>query len=269
MTGLRNLWEDLVDRRLWPLAVVLVAALAAVPLFLARPAPDEQPHTGATPGASAVPAPPTPGLASSISDVSGTPFAGPVRGDAKDPFRPQGGVAGGGPTATAASVVAAAGGVTSVSSASSGGGSGSASSGGGATSGSGSGSPSGGGSGSAPTATTPSTTAPVPGVRPPAIAALQFGLLGGEATNRRVAELTPLPSPVSPAVVYLGQSRSGESVFLVSSDATATGDGRCTPNRELCSRLYLRPGQVAYLTVSTTAGQAVRYRLKFIGRLPA
>jgi hypothetical protein len=101
------------------------------------------------------------------------------------------------------------------------------------------------------------------------VASLEFGLLGGQARDRRVAELTPLPSPVSPAVVYLGQTRAGESAFLVSSDARALGQGRCTPNRRTCSTLFLRPGQVAYLTVNTTAGRAIRYRLKFVERLPA
>jgi len=124
------------------------------------------------------------------------------------------------------------------------------------------------GSGSAGSGSTGSPTIPaVPSVKPTVVAALQFGLLGGSPTYRRVAELTPLPSPTSPAVVYLGQTRRGESAFLVSAEVTPRGQGRCTPSRGVCSTLYLKPGQVEYLTAQTTAGRPISYRLKFVERV--
>ena len=36
MTTLRNIWTDLVEKRLWPVAVVLAAGLLAVPFVLAK-----------------------------------------------------------------------------------------------------------------------------------------------------------------------------------------------------------------------------------------
>ena len=35
---LLDLWHDLKEKRLWPVAVVLLAALVAVPVLLAKPA---------------------------------------------------------------------------------------------------------------------------------------------------------------------------------------------------------------------------------------
>jgi hypothetical protein len=50
----------------------------------------------------------------------------------------------------------------------------------------------------------------------------------------------------------------------VSSDVTPSGDGRCFPDDKTCSTLYLKAGDVAYLTAGTNDGQPVKYRLKFI-----
>ena len=36
MSALTNVWRQLVQRRLWPVAILLIAALAAVPLALAK-----------------------------------------------------------------------------------------------------------------------------------------------------------------------------------------------------------------------------------------
>ncbi len=36
MTTLRNIWADLVEKRLWPVAVLLAAGLLAVPVVLAK-----------------------------------------------------------------------------------------------------------------------------------------------------------------------------------------------------------------------------------------
>src|SRR5689334_19460256 len=53
MPFLRSLLKDLVEKRLWPVAVLLVAALAAVPMLVGRsgppaPAPTATPAAGAT-----------------------------------------------------------------------------------------------------------------------------------------------------------------------------------------------------------------------------
>ena len=38
-----DLWHDLREKRLWPVAVLLLAALVAVPVLLAKPADDPGP----------------------------------------------------------------------------------------------------------------------------------------------------------------------------------------------------------------------------------
>ena len=38
-----DLWHDLREKRLWPVAVLLLAGLVAVPVLLAKPAEDPSP----------------------------------------------------------------------------------------------------------------------------------------------------------------------------------------------------------------------------------
>lgn len=274
MNTFKDIWADLVDKRLWPVALILVSALVAVPLVLSTSAPDAGVAPAPQASASAAARVPVPGSGSPVSDVSGTTYVGPVSGANKDPFLPHGASGGSAVGASASESglttmpgLVASGGAGSAGSTISGStgstGSGSTGSTGSGSTGSGSTGTGSTGSGSAGSPTIPG----VPSVRPNVVAALQFGLLGGARTYRRVAELTPLPSPTSPAVVYLGQTRRGESAFLVSAEVTPRGQGRCTPSRGVCSTLYLKPGQVEYLTAQTTAGRQIRYRLKFIERV--
>jgi hypothetical protein len=263
MNTFKDIWADLVDKRLWPVALILVGALVGVPLVLSTSAPDAGVAPVPQASASAAAPVPVPGSGSPVSDVSGTTYVGPVSGANKDPFLPHGASGGsaGGASASKSGLTTMPGLVAS---------GGAASAGSTISSSTGSGSTGSGstGSGSTGSGSTGSPTIPgVPSVTPNVVAALQFGLLGGARTYRRVAELTPLPSPTSPAVVYLGQTRRGESAFLVSAEVTPRGQGRCTPSRGVCSTLYLKPGQVEYLTAQTTAGRQIRYRLKFIERV--
>jgi hypothetical protein len=89
MNVLSTTWRQLVRSRLWPVALLLVAALAAVPFLLAR---DPEP----------VPAAPVPGAGSTakVSDSLGEPVIDPatpeqrsrrrrVLGARKDPFTPE------------------------------------------------------------------------------------------------------------------------------------------------------------------------------------
>jgi hypothetical protein len=231
-------------------AAVLLLALVAIPLLLLKSAPEQsQPAPGAPASAPAQMAGSPASVA--ISDVSGTAYAGVVRGNVKNPFKPQG----------IPAVASSGGGAgTSVPS--------TASSGGGSASGSGStgaGTPQGGtgtrGGGKTGTPKPP----PADGdVSPDVVATIEFGLAGAKPKKSEVPEFTPLPSSTSPVVVYMGQSNDDEATFLVSSDVTPSGDGRCFPDDKTCSTLYLKPGDVAYLTAGTNDGQPVKYRLKFI-----
>src|SRR5439155_1106701 len=73
VTPLRGIVRDLVERRLWPLAALLVLGLVAVPVLLLRPAPAALEQTAA-PVASAAPAAP--------AAAGATPAAAPASADA-------------------------------------------------------------------------------------------------------------------------------------------------------------------------------------------
>ena len=237
MPLLRNVLKDLVDKRLWPVAVLLVAALVAAPVVLGRSGDDAP-----------APAPVTdpPAGSAAATDANGTAAKAAVTldtdanerrhldGAVRDPFRApkaaakkKAKVKASAPTTTAPVAVPATG---STGSSSSGGSSGAAT----------------------PTATptaTPSTGAssdtskPKVTTKPKAAApkaddasdtyhvSLRFGVNGGELTTMRdVARLSPLPSVTDPFFVYLGvletaTTHEKRAVFLVSSDATPNGDG--------------------------------------------
>ena len=107
------------------------------------------------------------------------------------------------------------------------------------------------GGGATPTDTVGTTPAPAPAAaprrrsprasrRPPLpnyVADLRFGQADSMKTLRDVARLTPLPSASNPFFVFLGVKEDGKTlVFLVSSDAKATGDGTCKPSNERTAR---------------------------------
>ena len=51
-----DIWDDLRQKRLWPVAVALLIAVIAIPLFVMKPADEPapaQPKSAAAPGASA------------------------------------------------------------------------------------------------------------------------------------------------------------------------------------------------------------------------
>jgi hypothetical protein len=231
MSAVRNIWADLVDRRLWPVALVLVAALIAVPVLLTKSAPSAPAPTGTA-------AQPSPLLASPAS-IGSNPDGGPVGGAFKDPFRqqhvPQGG--------TPSTVTVAGPGTAGDSGAAAGGSSGDSGSSGGGGGDGGSGS-----SGGGPKVTT---------------LKVKFGRSGAPRTTRNIAAGTPLPTGTTPYIVYVGQARSGEAEFLVSADAQPQGDGRCTPSKAICSSLFMEPGDTEFFDVTGEKG-TVQYQLDVI-----
>ena len=75
---------------------------------------------------------------------------------------------------------------------------------------------------------------------------------------------TPLPSPTNPLLVYLGQDKTGKvGGFLVSSDAQPQGDGRCEPDKSICSTLYMKAGDTEFFDV-TGPGGTVQYELEVL-----
>jgi len=72
---------------------------------------------------------------------------------------------------------------------------------------------------------------------------VEFGRIGNEERYRDVRALDALPSERNPVVVYLGQTRSNESAFLVNQAIDQGGEGNCMPNGSSCNIVYLRATQ--------------------------
>jgi len=238
MSLVRNVWNDLVEKRLWPVAIVLVVALVAVPVLLTR---GQSSTTPATEVATAGPAGPAPGTAV----VSLAPSAsGPTNraGKVRNPFAQAAG-----PAPTAA---------TSTAPSSSSGQGSSASSGGGGTT-------------TTPSSSTPAPTPTAPvkkKTRPDALdtyrVSLRFGQAGAQHTLHNVARLAPLPSSRAPFFVFLGVLQDGKTaVFLVSSDAAATGDGKCRPSPTDCETIEMKAGDTEFFDVSFGGAGVVQYQL--------
>jgi hypothetical protein len=96
---------------------------------------------------------------------------------------------------------------------------------------------------------------------------LRFGSTDGERRNlRNVARLTALPNATHPVVAYLGVLRDGKTAaFLVSSNASASGNGECKPSASDCKTIELRAGDAEYLRVAESESRPARwYYLKLL-----
>jgi hypothetical protein len=247
MKAVRGLVSDLVERRLWPVALLLLAGVVATPVVLAKGGPSEQ--AAAPPPASA------PALAGSGSSVVvDEPGAADPRrarklvGRLKDPFASAGldGGAKQSGSRTPGSVAPVA--------------------------------PSG------PPSPTPAPGAPGGGsVAPPSsgggiptpqpvltytywTADLRMTRAGRPtaAAKRNAPRYLPLPSPGKPAVLFAGVLNHGRSAgFLVSSFADVEG-GTCRPRRSQCGLLQLKPGSTATIAVADAQGHLEHYHLELL-----
>jgi hypothetical protein len=229
VTFIRNLIQDLVDKRLWPVAVVLLVAVVAVPVVLKKSEPQASPVAAARQPSTGPVLPGTPVSlqADGFHDaLSGAPL--------KDPFRQQHV-----PKLTKSVTAAVQASQTTSSSGSSG------SSGGTGTGGTSTG---GGGSG-----------------KPPANGStkikLRFGTAGTALKSYELAPLTALPSSANPILIYLGLLKDGKTAaFLVSSDGQPQGDGTCKPSASVCQTLLMKAGDTEFLDLSNDTG-AAQYEL--------
>jgi hypothetical protein len=267
MKILKGILTELRERRLWPVAVALLAGLVAVPVLLTK-----SPSTTASSQVPGAGVSGTSGHTISVRLAGGAQAA--LRGGARDPFK-QHGSAVTTPAGTALPSVgrsiSAGGGVASVA-AGSGGTSSAPSSAGKSGVGSGSSAPSlgtttsgGGGSVSAPA---PSTRPAAPvAPKKPAPAGLtstqsyQVELQlsnssGGLDLIDSVARLSPIPSASQPLLVELGVEQGGSHVlFAVQPGTVPSGAGSCIPGPIDCEILSLSPDQTE--TVSTGSGATV------------
>jgi hypothetical protein len=241
MSAVRTIFNDLVDRRLWPVALALVAALVAMPVLIgggsSASAPDAAaPLAGAAPATS-----PTAQAAISVSAPSTAPKDRP--GSVRNPFAQHKTKAA--PTTTPSSAPAITG-TPSVPSA-----------------------PVGLG---LPTA--PSVTPIVPGsgggpkdttVSNVWRVNLRFGDVGNQKVRHDIPRLTPLPSATDPFFIFLGVlSDHKTAVFLISSDATATGDGTCKPNPTQCDTIEMKAGDTEFFDVAQGNAGVVQYELDLL-----
>ncbi|HZO59524.1 MAG TPA: hypothetical protein VFB51_07525 [Solirubrobacterales bacterium] len=259
-SGLRNIFQDLVERRLWPVALALVVALIAIPILLSNPASED----------AAGPAPAIPPVAPATGAGSALPAFEPVvttEGsksseirknlagfNAKDPFKVHGLSSGGG-TAGAAAVTAGGDTGTTLD----------AGSGTGTPLGSsaGSGSGSSGDSGSQGTSGSGDSTQSGGITYFTWTATVRFGT-GENPDKKRLERFRALPSSENPVVVFMGVTTDGEdAVFLVSAASGTTGDGDCEPD-DTCTFLYMKPGQTRTFEAVDENDAVVTYTLKLI-----
>jgi hypothetical protein len=243
MRGVRDLWSELVERRLWPVALLLVVALVAVPVVLAKkPTAEEPATTTASPAAAAARAADLRTAGEPVVSVAAGAGAGaPLRGHTKNPFKQQhvpatAAIEGGTPaTGTAPAATGTGGGGTDTGS------------GGGGNS---------GGAGDGDQGQTPQTYTY-------AAIDVRFGRAGLPLrTIHDVPRLTPLPSATQPIVIFMGMRADHETaVFMVSTDVHAQGEGRCVPSKKLCEAIELRRDQIALLDWAEPDGSVTQYEL--------
>jgi hypothetical protein len=261
----KGILTELRERRLWPVAVALVAGLVAVPVLLTKSpsttASSQAPGAGVS-GAS--------GHTISVRLAGGTQAA--LHGGARDPFTQHGSAAtpagtaiasvgrsipGTGATGTASSAAASGGAANALPS-------GRAPSAGGTSTPSVSTTSAGGSSSSS----SPAPSGPVsPAPKKPAPAGLTStqsyhveiqlsNASGGLDLIDSVERLSPIPSASQPLLVELGVAQGGHHVlFAVQPGSVPTGPGSCTPGPIDCEILSLSPDQTE--TVSTASGAAV------------
>ncbi|MGZ8633179.1 MAG: hypothetical protein ACXWZZ_04890, partial [Solirubrobacteraceae bacterium] len=93
---------------------------------------------------------------------------------------------------------------------------------------------------------------------------LRFGEAGHLKTLKDIARLAPLPTADNPFFVFTGVLEDGKTaVFLLSSDATATGDGHCKPSAKACQTIEVKQGDTEFFDL-TVNGEAVQYQLDVV-----
>lgn len=242
MRPVQDLWGQLVEKKLWPIALVLVAALVAVPLVLAKsPAPDSGQSAGGGPPVAATAADLRTSDEAVVSVAEEQIEGVRLRGRVKDPFKQQHVPAQ--PSAEGGSGPIGQPGAGSTT----GGGDGSGDSGGGT----------GGDGGTGDDAPETFTYASID---------VAFGRAGTPLREiRNVPRLTPLPNASNPIVIFLGMRGDHETaVFMLSSDVHAQGDGRCVPSVKLCESIELRQDDVVFLDVRSADGSVVQYELSVV-----
>ncbi|MFL5828650.1 MAG: hypothetical protein ACJ76X_01925 [Solirubrobacteraceae bacterium] len=244
MSFIHDLIGDLREKRLWPVAVVLVGALIAVPVLLAKPAPKVPIASTATPGPGGAAPPGLP-----VISVASAPTNARLHGHARDPFTQHGGSSHTVTNATTSTTSTTTSGPGGTGSSTTGlGGTGTTGSAGTGTTGGGTTGGTGGAASPAPGLQQPTIPLPQPTPTPPGLTATESYHVTVEITNARggVDKLDPLqrlsilPRPERPLLVELGVLKGGNRVlFVLQPGAVVSGPGRCQPGRIDCKILSL------------------------------
>ncbi|MBA3298722.1 MAG: hypothetical protein H0U24_01445 [Thermoleophilaceae bacterium] len=221
-----DIWDDLREKRLWPVAVALLLAVIAIPVIVMKPTEEAPPAVAqpATPQAQGTPAV----AAADSPDSSTLGLFGK-----KDPFRPPAAVLK--PSVSSAPDTGASKAGPSPSPPASGGAPATSGSAPAPPSGSGGSGPTGGGSApsSSPVAKRPSTVYTY-------VIDMDFGRVGHVRLRRGLPRLTILPNERSPVAVLLGVSAGARrAVFLLNRSFQQGGEGTCRPSRATCTFLHL------------------------------
>ena len=259
MKPLENVWSGLTQRRLLPVAILLLAGLVAVPLLLAKdPAPIPAESTAPVAGANAATAEADAlddPVVSLVTDGERTQRRR-VLGVRKNPFQP----------AKAPKVkdskVSAADETAGPSAPATGGAEKTEASGGPAAPGS---SP--GTSPAAPVApAAPEAQAPAKQYELYSLT-VRFGASDADTLEKmNLPRLKALPSAKDPLLVYLGPGKDGKSaVFMVDASLEPQGDGTCEPSPASCETIRLRVGETEFFDVLDENGETTaQYQLDLV-----
>ena len=246
---LLDLWHDLKEKRLWPVALVLLVGLVAVPVLLAQPA--DEPST-APPAATA--AGPKPDVLKQLAKVKlGDEEVGDGSTlgafDPSNPFNPPKGAikkeagpstANAGPSADTASSPNSTGDDGST-----------VTPGGGTTGGVPGGLPGGGDTGGG----SPTTTTTVYKY----VVDLTFKANGHTRRIKGMEKLDMLPNQSAPLLIFMGVTPKGSNaVFLVDSTLKAAGEGKCKPSEAKCAFAYIGAGSEYIFTEDDGDSYTVR-----------
>jgi hypothetical protein len=248
MNAIAAPFKQLVERRLWPLAVLLVAAIAAVPMLLSKEPAPPAPVTSVAPNSATAEAALATQPIVTVGDGATRDANRKVLGARKDPFEPEIKAKKAQAPTTAATPEAETPAAQTPSSTGTGG--------------------SNPGTGSIPTfpttdPVTPAKTYPLYSVT------VRWGQTTESSLGRKtVRRLRALPSTANPVVIYLGLLDDKKTaVFLVDHSAFVQGDGDCEPTPQDCQTLHLQAGETAFFDIpadSSVGRSAAQYQLDLV-----
>lgn len=244
----QDVWHDLREKRLWPLAVLLMLAIVAIPALLTKSA--AQP-----PSSEPVATAPAPDERVTVTldgdDAASSGTGSSLDGFAKgDPFTPPARIADGADSATTSTTTG-----PTDDAAGQGGGT--------------------GGSGDVGSPPFSPPGAPID-VEPPRtrtetaeyeyVADVSFWTGDRRREIRGLRKLDMLPNQSAPVLIFMGTAGDGgNAVFLVDSTLRAAGEGRCVPSPANCAYVHLGPGSEHAFT--TVEGDSYRLRIDEIRRV--